>query len=66
MRENIQGYLVRCGHDRDYVPDGLPEPTSTRPGSQQRLAVLRERIDRGQELFHEFDKRLVAWEDDLE
>lgn len=35
----------------------LPAPTTAAPGSPDKLAVLAERVQRGQVLFHPYDAR---------
>lgn len=40
---------------KDYSPPGPKEPTSAKPGSKEKIAVLAGRFDRGESLWHEDD-----------
>jgi hypothetical protein len=42
----------------DYEPLPTAWPTSARPGSSEKLMVLAERVERGEELFSPHDVRL--------
>ena len=39
----------------DFVDASRPEPTDTRPGTPERMAVLKRRMELGQELWHPDD-----------
>jgi hypothetical protein len=47
-------------HDEDFEPDELPEPTGARPGSLEKLFVIVERVEKGQQLFHPGDEMRSA------
>ena len=44
------------GHDEDFTPTPAREPTLARPGSPEKLEVLRRRVARGEALFHPDDE----------
>jgi len=55
---NVFEAILECGHDEDFVPresDGF-QATDAPAGSQAKLAVLAERVLRGQPLFHAEDR----------
>lgn len=55
------------GHEMDFEPLLIPEPTATRPGSMERLEVYRLRLDRGEDLYHFGDETIAAaWDMQLE
>ena len=39
-----------------------PQPTSTQPGSEERIRVLAERAAKGMQLFHPMDVRIATME----
>lgn len=47
-------------HDEDFEPDDMPEPTGARPGSLEKLFVIVERVEKGQQLFHPCDETVLA------
>lgn len=57
---NVYDRIVLFGHDEDFVPWRVPKPTKARPGSPGKVEVLRERVLRGEPLFHEDDEQVLA------
>lgn len=47
-----------------FVPQPCPEATNARPGSSQKIAILRARLEAGVEMHHPKDQRL-KWEPSL-
>lgn len=43
-------------HDPAYEPTAECQPTSSAPGSAEKLAILRGRMERGESLWHELDR----------
>jgi hypothetical protein len=43
-------------------PSELPEPTEAKPGSKEKIAVLRKRVELYQSLWHDDDSPLVRME----
>lgn len=43
------------GHDEDFVPQ-VGNATDAAPGSAEKIAVMRSRVDRGETLFHPDDR----------
>lgn len=53
---------VKCYLSEDaFIPRCKPKPTTAEPGSPEKMRVLMERVERGEELWHEEDKRKF-WE----
>lgn len=48
---------------KPYVPRPTPQPTTARPGSEDKIAVLAERLAQGQPLWAEKDLTLDGLED---
>jgi hypothetical protein len=48
------------GHDMDFEPLIVPEPTDARPGSEAKVRVLQARLEAGEDLYHEEDACIVA------
>lgn len=48
------------GHDEDYQPVRIPKPTSHNPGSLGKVREMRERIKRGEFLYHADDETMTA------
>lgn len=59
-RMNLFDTIEFYGHDIDFEPHELPEPTETAPGSEERVELYRKRLELGQELEHPDDRRLPA------
>jgi hypothetical protein len=54
---NIFNYLAARGYDDDFEPDRLPAmPTAEKPGSLEKINVLRRRLEAGEDLKHPFDR----------
>lgn len=47
--------LDQDGHHNNHHAPRLPEPTTARPGSEEKIAVLARRWARGEALFHPDD-----------
>jgi hypothetical protein len=58
--DSVYGAVMRFGHDEDFEPKKMPEPTDAAPGSLEKLTLLGQRVIRGEALFHPDDKRLAA------
>lgn len=58
--ENVHLAIQVCGHDEDYRPKRDAIPTKARPGSDEKIAVLAERVAMGMPLFHEDDETVLA------
>ena len=50
--------LATVGHDEDFSPIAASERTSARPGSLEKIEIMRERVARGEDLFHPDDARI--------
>jgi len=57
---NLFKSILAVGHDEDFRPPFPAVPTRAAPGSLEKIEVLRMRIERGQELFHDADERTLA------
>ncbi len=58
--------IAEKGHDIDYEPILIPEPTAARPGSKEKIQVLRDRLERGEDLYHFGDETIAAdWDAQL-
>lgn len=57
MAENIAQQILRLGHDEDFEPVGGPEwlPTDHPAGTAGKIAVLADRVEKGQPLWHPND-----------
>jgi len=57
--KNIFDFLKQYGRDDFFeLPDTGPgEPTSAEPGSKEKVAVMRRRLEQGKPLWHPDDKR---------
>ena len=54
--ENIFQAIDRIKHDEDFIPHSLPmEPSFALPGSWEKVEILAQRVDRGEELWHPKD-----------
>ena len=56
---NVFEAILKYGHDEDFAPevndDGF-EPTDAPAGSPAKIEVLRDRVERGQPLWHTEDR----------
>jgi hypothetical protein len=57
---NIFDELKSRGHDEDFAPLRVPNPTAASPGSLEKVRVLRARMEAGEQLFHAGDAQLLA------
>ncbi len=53
--DTCQQHLLLLGHDMDFEPSKMPEPTQWAPRTEEKVQVLRERLERGECLFHPED-----------
>jgi len=61
--KNLFDAILRYGHDLDFEPLLTPEPTAARPGSREKLQVLIERLESGEDLYVDGDETVAAsWE----
>lgn len=57
MAENVAEQIIRLGHDEDFEPIGDADwlPTHHPAGSPGKIAVLADRVEKGQPLWHPHD-----------
>jgi len=55
--------LREVGHDLDFEPLLIPEPTTARPGSIEKVRVMQARLEAGEDLHHWGDCRMAATHD---
>lgn len=56
---NVFDFILKYGHDEDFVPevnDGFT-PTDAPAGSEEKIEILRNRIQLGQPLWHTEDRK---------
>ena len=53
--KNVFEAIVTYGHDEDYKPKPS-KPTDAAPGTDEKIAVLRKRVEDGEELFNKKDR----------
>jgi hypothetical protein len=58
--DSVYGALMRVGHDEDFEPQRLPEPTDAPIGSLERLQVITRRVVRGELIRHPDDNPMLA------
>jgi hypothetical protein len=58
--DSVYGALMRFGHDEDFEPSRMPEPTDSPPGSLEKLLLLTKRVIRGEVLHHPEDNPVAA------
>lgn len=64
IHEHVAATVGSChSHRWDWTPKGQPKPITEQLTRRQRIAVLRQRIDDGVELFHHDDNTEIDWED---
>lgn len=56
--------IASVGHDLDFEPLYIPEPTAARPGSQEKLQVFMARLEAGEDLYHWGDEQIAATAED--
>ncbi|MCB0335973.1 MAG: hypothetical protein KDD62_06690, partial [Bdellovibrionales bacterium] len=57
---NVFDAISKVGHDIDFTPEryeGDFEPTDAPAGSQEKIEILRQRIDKGMPLWHPDDRK---------
>lgn len=56
---NVFEAILKYGHDEDFAPvaDNQFEPTNAPAGSEDKIELLRRRVQDGQPLWHEEDRR---------
>lgn len=60
---NLQHAISVWGHDIDFEPLLIPEPTDARPGSIEKVRVMQARLEAGEDLHHWGDCRMAATHD---
>ena len=58
--DSVYGALMRVGHDEDFEPSRMLEPTDAPPGSLEKLLLLTQRVIRGEVLHHPEDNPVAA------
>lgn len=53
--ETLADHLTYLGHDIDYCAKPAAQPIKALPGTPEKLAALKARVDAGQDLFHPDD-----------
>lgn len=48
------------GHEMDFEPFSIPAPTKAKPGSDEKILVLRARLAAGEDLYHPDDEWMAA------
>ena len=59
METSYFEHMQLYGHDKEFRPRSLPDPTDALPGSPEKLAILRGRLLTGQHLHHPGDPRTI-------
>jgi hypothetical protein len=56
--KNVFDAILKYGHDEDFLPQDSDtfEPTDAPAGSQEKIEILRRRIEMGQPLWHSMDR----------
>ena len=56
---NVFEAILKYGHDEDFTPDGGDDftPTDAPAGSEEKIDVLRSRVEQGMPLWHNEDRR---------
>ena len=53
---NVFDYIKAFGLDDGFQPRKLPTPTAAAPGSIEKMDILRQRLENGEEMFHPLDR----------
>ncbi len=53
---NVFDYIKAFGVDEGFKPTKLPTPTAAAPGSIEKMDVLKQRLENGEEMFHHLDR----------
>lgn len=56
MKNTLADHLNYLGHDIDFMPQVDCEPTSTWPGTRERVEIYRQRVVDGCAVFHPGDR----------
>jgi hypothetical protein len=56
---NVFDAILKYGHDEDFMPEDREdfEPTDAPAGSDEKIAILRRRIEQGVPLWHDSDRQ---------
>jgi hypothetical protein len=56
---NVFDAILKYGHDEDFLPEDREdfEPTDAPAGSEDKIAILRRRIEQGMPLWHDSDRQ---------
>jgi hypothetical protein len=56
---NVFDAILKYGHDEDFMPEDREdfEPTDAPAGSDEKIAILRRRIEQGMPLWHDCDRQ---------
>lgn len=60
MNQNIFDELRFKKHDEDFSPKKEGEPTGAKAGSLEKLFVIADRVEKGEQLFHPGDNPILA------
>jgi hypothetical protein len=60
MLKNIFEELKLKKHDEDFQPRKEGEPTGAKAGSLEKLFVIADRVEKGEQLFHPGDNPILA------
>jgi len=60
METSYFEHMQLYGHDKEFRPRSLPDPTDALPGTPEKLAILRGRLLTGQHLHHPGDPQTIA------
>ena len=60
MNQNIFDELRFKKHDEDFCPKKEGEPTGAKAGSLEKLFVIADRVEKGEQLFHPGDNPILA------
>lgn len=58
-KRNVFSEILTLGHDEDFCPKPAADPTTAMPGSAEKLRVMAQRVQNGQDIHHPED-RLAA------
>ena len=56
---NVFDAILKYGHDEDFMPSDREDfdPTDAPAGSEDKIAILRRRIEQGMPLWHDSDRQ---------
>jgi hypothetical protein len=57
--QNVFEAILKYGHDEDFMPAATEEfePTEAPAGSEEKIEILRRRIEQGVPLWHDSDRQ---------